>query len=163
MTYDEAVKMLGRNRGGLVGSAQEVEGRGTKEENPHKYRLATYTTYRGEMSMVRHSPYVAAWIKKLEADDVSGDDVALSARLAALPEPAWKASLAAFRTHSQRMSAWFRELDKQQRPLTWQPTDYFERHPQAIGRWSDKCRQRVIQTALKRGDVVPALEMAGAA
>lgn len=86
-------------------SMHYVEGHKSKADNPHLHRLATYDSKGNQTKL---SPYVAAWLKTFDDDALSDDDAAVAARLAALPEPEWLASVKAYRTHAQRMAEFYK-------------------------------------------------------
>lgn len=155
-----------------VRSLHYVEGRTKKEENPTLQRIAKYDHLGRPVSF---SPEVRAWLRKLEQEDsTNGDDNALAARLASLPAPSWLAPMEAYRTHSQRMSAFFRELDKANKGKTLEWFPITEERAQVVitGRyrrddgklatrdtrapeeWSHEGRQKAISAATKRGDTL---------
>lgn len=106
-------------------------------------------------------------------------DAQLLARLEAMPRPAWMRALADYQTHAQRMRAWFKELNSNAAPLTWNPISaertkvllkctrkYCDNVPCEdklhAPEWTSKRRQEVVRAALARGDAfnggAPALD-----
>lgn len=160
MTYAQALELEQVPR-----SAHFVDGRTSRAENPHMYRLATFAYHGTEIvGIKRHSGYVAQWIKQLEAADMPDDDAALMARLNAMPVPSAFAQMEVYKTHSQRMSQWFRELDKankgkvlEWKPITAERAETIAGEDKYNNRWTDRGREKAIETATKRGDIIPAI------
>lgn len=55
---------------------------------------------------------------KSKPDALSAADAELLARLQAMPAPLWMAALASYQTHTQRMTEWYRELDRLPDPMS---------------------------------------------
>lgn len=74
-------------------------------------------------AMAQHKQRIASFYRELNTANnvIADDDAALLARLNAMPAPTAFAAMAQYRTHTQRMNAWFRELDKNAAPLVWRP------------------------------------------
>lgn len=108
---------------------------------------------------------------------MGADDAAELARLKAVPLPSWARAMAVYRTHAQRMTEWYRELDKNAKPLIWRPIDAsraamlanecascdaFKRtgkpcdlkSHRTLKVWSAKRRDAVLRAAIARGDTL---------
>jgi hypothetical protein len=138
-------------------SPHYVEGRKTKAENPHVYRLSYFVTMDGASHLQRLSADVNAWLKRIPDDELAPMPIAEYARRA----PSFARALREYAERQRELGRVFRAADAANRkrpPLIWHPISAARASQLSNSnawRNSDPHRARSISTALKRGDVIP--------